>query len=120
MGYALEELEKGASSVGMQVLIQGELPESEKIQRLFLFCSMECLLNARQHAQATEMRIAIQRNKQRRTVTFRFTNNGVRPTSRVQPSGGLQLIHSAVEEAHGNVSLSDHPDFSLEIELPMP
>jgi len=120
MGYALEELEQAASSVGMQILIQGELPESEKIQRIFLSSGLECLLNAHQHARATEMRITIQRNKQRHTVAFRFANNGIRPARHIQPTGGLQLIRAAAEEAHGNVSLSDHPDFSLEIELPMP
>ena len=120
MGYAQEELEKAASSVGMQVLIQGELPESEKIQRVFLRCGLECLLNAHQHASATEMRIVILRSKQRHTVTFRFSNDGDRPSGHIQPIGGLQMIRAAVEEARGAWSLSDHPDFLLEIELPLP
>ena len=120
MIYARAELEKAASSIGVRLLAEGELPESEMIQRVYLIGGLECLLNAYQHAGATEMRIVILRNKQRRTVLLRYTNNGSRPTGRIQPTGGLQLLRSAVEDAHGVMSFSDQADFSLEIELPMP
>ena len=120
MVYARAELEKAASSIGVRLLAEGELPESEIIQRVYLISGLECLLNAHQHAGATEMRVVILRNKQRRTVVLRYTNNGSRPAGRIKPEGGLQLIRAAVEDAHVVMSFSDQADFSLEIELPMP
>ncbi len=120
MVYANAELEKAAASVGIRLFIEGELPESEIIQRIYLMSGLECLLAAYQHAGATEMRIVIQRNKQRRTVLLRYTGNGSRPRGRIQPEDGLELIRAAVEEAHGSMGLSDSSDFSLEIELPTP
>ncbi len=120
MVYAQAELEKAASSIGIRLLAEGELPESEIIQRVYLIGGMECLLNACQHGGATEMRSVVLRNKQRRTVLLRYTSNGTRPSGRIQPTGGLQLIRSAAEAAHGVMSFSDQADFTLEIELPMP
>ena len=119
MVYAQAELEKAASSIGVRVVAEGELPESEIIQRIYLLSGLEYLLSAYQHAGAAEMRVLIQRNKQRRTVLLRYSCNGRRLADRAQPECWLPMIRAAVEEAHGAVSLSDASDFSLEIDLPM-
>ena len=100
--------------------MEGELPSSERIQKVFLVGAMESLLNAHQHGKATQMRIAVLTNKPRRTVLFRFTNNGALPADRVQMGGGLALVRAAAEDAKGSVRWIDHPEFTLEIELPLP
>ena len=120
MVYAQAELEKAAASIGVRILAEGELPESEKVQRFYLMGGLECLLGLWQSAGADELRAVIQRNKLRHTVTLRYLCNGSGLAGRIKSSGGLALLSAAAEDAHGALNLSEYPAFCLEIELPLP
>ena len=104
----------------MQVSFEGEIPANEHIQRAFLVGAMESLLNARQHGKATQLHVAVLQNRKRNTVLFRFTNNGLQPADHVRAGGGLGLARAAAEEAQGAAHWFEQPEFTLEMELPLP
>ena len=104
----------------MQVLFEGEVPANEHIQKAFLVGGMECLLNARQHGGATVLRVAISQNRQRHTVLFHYTNNGVQPTEHIRAAGGLALVRAAAQEARGDAHWAEQPELTVEMELPLP
>lgn len=112
---ALLALEESGREVGIQIQVQGSIPEDETHLRVFLIGAMECLLNASQHAHASCLNIEIKRRNGH--LIIRYVNDGEGPKGPVAEGGGLSLLREHVEEIWGTMKVEYDPQYALELDF---
>lgn len=105
-----------AKSIGVNVHVQGTLPEQDEISRVFIIAMRECLTNGVRHANATELRVKIE--KKETSLVLQITNNGLLPKQKIVPKGGLHNLYSYVMYYGGTMRIQSKPHFKLEISIP--
>lgn len=111
------EFMKDAKSIGVQVRLNGDLPEPGEIYRVFMIAMWECLTNSARHGDATELSVTIQEND--KIVTVRITNNGMLPRGDIKPKGGLANLYRNVINCGGNMEIQSKPEFALTMTIPV-
>ena len=76
-----------AESAGVEVLLQGELPQESRVVELITAAGAEALTNAVRHADAKQLRMKVSQTDLVCSVVF--TNDGRRPEKPLQEGGGL-------------------------------
>ena len=105
-----------ASAVGIKLDIEGEMPEDEDISEIFALIIRNCLLNALQHAKATEVYAVIREKFQNHVICI--TNNGEAPVGEITPKGGLLNVKNHVEYIGGQLLIRSAPSFMLTAVIP--
>jgi len=108
---SLASLKNAAKAIGMQVHVNGPIPENVHIQKLIAAIGAETLTNAVRHAGARQLWIDMEETKTAYCV--RYTNDGTVPPSSVTEGGGLGASRRKVEAAGGRMTIETTPRFML-------
>ena len=116
--YPLEEGDferflQDAKTLGVEVVCEGTLPESEELANICVLAMRECLTNGVCHAGATKLWIEMQNENQQ--CRIRITNNGETPDKEIVPKGGLYNISRHVFDYGGEMQIQSFPYFALTI-----
>ena len=105
-----------AESAGVEVLLQGELPQESRVVELITAAGAEALTNAVRHADAKQLRMKVSQTDLVCSVVF--TNDGRRPEKPLQEGGGLTGLRRRIEGEGGTMTVSADPEFSLTVTIP--
>lgn len=111
-----ELLCKAAQSVDVQIVQDGELPESKHERAIIIAAMHECLTNTVKHAKGNELRLHLSADEMQFTAVL--TNNGSAPVGAIRETGGLKNLRRKVETAGGSMTIEAAPRFLLRIALP--
>lgn len=115
---AMAELVRVARTLGVEIAIDGEMPEDAGRAYILVLAMRECLTNTLRHAEGTRINAALTRRG--RTVTAVITNNGRRPEQEITEGGGLMSLRKKTEDAGGRMYVDSLPQFALHLMLPAP
>lgn len=114
-GYS--ELLEIASSIGVEIVQTGELPNEAACAYLIVAAIRECLTNAIRHAEGNRLFVSISQSME--TATAVITNNGKIPEDEITEGGGLTSLRTRIEKAGGTMQIQSRPVFSLMITIPL-
>ena len=100
---------KAAEAVGVEITIQGEIPD--RCKELFEVALHECLTNTVKHAQGHRLEAVILENDELLTITF--TNDGIPPKGPVRETGGLRNLRAMAHRQNGSMEIESAPVFRL-------
>lgn len=112
----MEQLIRDAQTVGVKVVMEGERPESETAEYIFMLAMRECLSNGVRHAGASELYVKFSKDENGESVNI--SNDGKPPEGEVVPKGGLHNLQLSVYEKGGNMKIISEPHFAVDIWLP--
>jgi hypothetical protein len=112
-----ELLKEAAAAVGVDIVMDGEMPSETKPRAILVNALHECLTNTVRHAHGKEISVKIGRNDD--MISAAVTNDGVPPDGPVEETGGLKNLRCGVECAGGCMSITSDPRFVLNISIPM-
>ncbi len=113
---ALKDLFSAAEAVGISIEMSGEIPEKEKVRKLFIETTTEALTNAVKHADAKLFRVSFYNDIF--SYSASFSNTGGNLPDTISEGGGLSSIRKKTEQAGGRMSVVTSPEFTLTITLP--
>lgn len=103
-------------ALGVQVILDGELPVDIPNRQLTALAISECATNCVRHAGATELYVHLRNTGNTLTVTI--TNNGVVPEETIREGGGLSALRRRISKAGGHMTIYSRPRFALVVILP--
>ena len=109
-------LTRTVKTMGMNLSIEGEMPEEEWLQNLFVQAASEALINAINHANATTLFIRFSGDAD--TYTAQLRNDGTKPEAEIVEGGGLGSLRRKIEGAGGEMTVTHIPEFILTVTLP--
>ena len=112
---ALQYLTDAAQSAGVQILVEGRMPQSTREQEMIVVAGAEALTNAVRHARADKLWITISENSDGYIIDFKNKEN---ENHKIQEGGGLSSLRKRVENMGGSMKIIADTDFILKIILP--
>lgn len=112
----LDELVRCAAGIGIRIVMDGALPESEAPAHLIIAAIRICATNAVRHARADRLFVRIRESAQ--TAAVAITNNGDAPQREIAEGGGLSGLRRQTERAGGVMTVTGLPRFQLTLTLP--
>jgi signal transduction histidine kinase len=113
----LDTLKLSFESIGVEIVINGSLPEDRAKGRLFTDIIREAITNAVRHGLAT--RVNIHMDDSDGDFHLRVTDNGHPPPSdAVREGGGISGMRKKLEPFNGALHVVTHPRFVLAVSLP--
>ena len=110
---SLASLRNAAKAIGMQVHVNGQLPENAQQRKLIAAIGAETLTNAVRHAGAKQLWIDVEETATAHII--RYTNDGTNPSAPVTEGGGLSTARRKIEAAGGQMQIDIEPRFMLTI-----
>lgn len=110
-----EALEKMAHSMGVEIIVDGEMPESEKERQILYMLLREGLNNMLKHAGGR--RLYLKMSEQTNGLKIRLTNDGKVPECKIVEKGGLKNLRSMVELSGGTFYVESFPAFAIYVNL---
>ena len=111
-----ETLLRAAGDVGLDLVIDGDLPEEEPARRIALRAIHECMTNALRHARADRLDVRITAGPD--CWTLALFNNGLAPAGPVRETGGLKDLREEIERSGGRMSITYDPRFTVSLMMP--
>ena len=111
-----EHFIEDAATLGVTVVLTGELPKDTQALDVFLVAMRECLTNCVRHAEGTKLFISA--GEEENGYTLCISNNGKPPEEEIVPSGGLKNLSHYVENAGGTMEIGWEQAFELRIYIP--
>ena len=112
----VESIKQTFGSVGVEVLVGGELPKDGEKGQLIAGIVREAVSNAIKHGFATQVFVSIEEIAG--ACRILIADNGRPQTGHIVEGGGLSGIRQNVEAIGGQVTVSVTPRFLLAIDLP--
>ena len=112
----ISDLMRDAAAIGVEILLEGELPDSWTIRETFISAIRECLTNCVRHAEGTELYVCLSRENALHRLEV--SNNGKPPKGAIVPGGGLSDLMRKVTGCGGRTELLSSPEFRLIITIP--
>ena len=109
----LAEALKMAKRIGVEVAIDGEVPDDASLRSLLGRAVAECAANTVKHASGDRVDVGISRDGERFVITL--TNNGRAPAAPVAESGGLASLRRFAEGMGAVMDVQSAPAFRLTI-----
>lgn len=110
------ELLKAAESLGLKVMIRGELPESGRALKLLMSGARECMTNAAHHSADT---IEIETFEDDGLTYIIYRNNGDEPEYPVHLGGGLSSLKRIAERNGAIFEIAKEGPFFVKIIIPL-
>ncbi|MBR3872861.1 MAG: hypothetical protein IKJ26_01700 [Clostridia bacterium] len=110
---SMASLQNAASAIGMQVHVNGQLPENAQQRKLIAAIGAETLTNAVRHAGAKQLWIDVEETET--AYVMRYTNDGTVPAGPITEGGGLSTARRKIEAAGGQMRIETNPQFVLTI-----
>ena len=109
-----------AGSAGVELVVEGVMPEATHIQELIVAAGAEALTNAVRHADASRLAISIRKTGNMYRVDFAndSSTSGCSGNSKVCEGGGLSSLRRRIEEHGGLMSVTSGNEFILSIVIP--
>jgi len=108
----LDSLRQAFASIGVEILLEGTLPEDAAVAQLFTEIIREGATNAVRHGYATQVRVEMGPSR------LRLTNNGPPPPVNFRQGGGLSGMQKKLDACGAALQVTTSPQFVLTIELP--
>ena len=112
----LDNLRQEFGVIGVDIRLEGPLPEDCARGELFPDIVRESATNAVRHGLATQVLVQIEHVQTR--CRMRITNNGPPPPEKINEGDGLGSIRKKVEARGGALRVVTRPHFALEIDMP--
>ena len=112
----LQRFREAANFLGIELIVTGELPASHEAADLIATGIQECMTNAVQHAQATEMYVDIERGDEEYTVIY--SNNGKELDQPIREGTGLSLLRNHAEKVGATIEYRDGRQFCMILHIP--
>lgn len=106
-----------ADELGVELVTEGDFPESERLRGLFALALRECITNCVRHAGGNAVYAVCEMNGAFCTVTI--TNNGSVPRGEIAEGGGLSALRRQIEKNGGKMTVRSTPHFELAVTLPL-
>ena len=103
-------------ALGVQVILEGELPDTASDRQLLALAIRECVTNCVRHAGGTELYVQLW--DAGGTLTITLTNNGAVPEGPIREGGGLSALRRRISAAGGRMTVYSRPRFALVVVLP--
>lgn len=117
---AYEDIFRGAEALGLEIIVDGRLPEEYDVRNILIQAMTVSLSNMVKHAGGKRLQVGIEEEeedagKERLVISLR--NDGTAPEGEVEEKGGLLNLRKKVEAMGGKMSITSRPEFMLRIEL---
>ena len=112
---AVEYAISRGKALGVQVILDGELPDTASDRQLVALAISECITNCVRHAGATELYVHLRNTGNTLIVTI--TNNGAVPEETIREGGGLSALRRKISAAGGRMTIYSRPRFALVVIL---
>ena len=99
----------------VEIIFEGELPQTEKEQRVIYALLRESLNNMIKHAGGHYLYIEIDDSGEE--VQIYLHNDGEVPKQRIEEKGGLRNLRSMVESTGGEFHIESFPIFAIYVTL---
>lgn len=104
-----------AYDLGINIFIQGFLPQTEPAKHIVATAIHECLTNMLKYSDGTEIKIRSLEKDNHYVVSF--SHNGIKPEKKVVPAGGLLSLETMVEKSGGTMEIMSEPEYVIVITL---
>jgi signal transduction histidine kinase len=112
----LDSLRQVFGFIGVEIVLDGKLPEGDTKGRLFVEIIREGITNAVRHGFATHISVRIDNSGS--ACRLEISDNGYPPEDAVTEGGGLAGVRTKLEPHGGTLNVASHPRFVLTIDLP--
>lgn len=109
-----QNLFSAAKDVGVDIVINGELPDKQPAKQICSMAMHECLTNTIRHAKGDKVYVETHFENDDKFI-IKITNNGYPPLGKIKESGGLANLRSIVEMAGASMDISTDEVFLLTI-----
>lgn len=106
-----------ATAMGMNIVITGEVPQSEALRTMLSYAVRECLTNTIRHADGDTVYMKLFTAETNLVAVL--TNNGNPPESRIIEGGGLGSLRARLLRSGGSMVITGLPRFQMKITLPL-
>lgn len=113
---AFRNLTEAAAAFGVEIRLEGELPERGPGRECLITALHECITNTLRHARGSVLWVRLQREAGETVAVF--SNNGVSPEGPVRETGGLALLRQRTEAIGGTMTVESEPAFRLILRVP--
>lgn len=110
------ELRKVADLVGCSLRITGEQPAERRSLLLLYSVIREALTNAVRHAGATELTVAV--SKEKKTYHAVISSNGRPPEAKITETGGLKSLRQSLEQQGATLYYQYDNGFAVAADIP--
>ena len=113
--YSLGKLAKNFKNLGIDISIEGQLPNNDKIRVVFYKIISEAMTNSIRHGFANEISIIIENDKD--VWALLITDNGKVRNQKIVEGGGLKNMRKQVEELGGIFQYETKPNFTILVKI---
>lgn len=110
---AMAEVVNTAKDIGVEIVVDGELPKNRNLAYILIIAIRECATNTVRHAKGNLMNVKIIISED--NIKMTATNNGIIPKKEIVEGGGLSTLRHRVEVAKGKMYIESKPVFKLTI-----
>ncbi len=111
----LEQIKLFGNKLGLELLIEGELPRGEQDQMVILLCVNEMLKNTYRYASADKL--VVQMSETVDEILVRIYNDDKNPPVEMKEGGGLSGLRQRIEQAGGEMKLLCEAGVTMLIKL---
>lgn len=101
-------------NVGVNIIINGELPKDDKKAKIFIEIIREAITNAIKHANSNEIVINMSIIGEKNSMVI--TNNGTLPKNKIIENDGIKGMRKKLAEIKGNLNITTKDGFKIEAE----
>lgn len=112
---SIKYLINAARSAGVRVVLEGRIPNNQKILEMVVAAGAEALTNLVRHTKIRTLKIIFEHKRYSEKIIFLNEGNQI---SSIQEGGGLSSLRKRVETMGGQMKIRMNDRFSLEIEIP--
>ena len=112
----LENLVRINKNIGVDVEINGGLPEDNEKAKVLLEIIREAVTNAINHADSTRVMVDIENTADNTQMTI--TNNGRKPREIISENEGIKGMRRKVRTIDGSLTIKTIPEFAISVSVP--
>lgn len=112
----LESIQHIFAAIGIDITIEGQLPDSSQEAQLFIDIIREGSTNAVRHGLATQINIKLKALDHSYQLTI--NNNGYTPDAPITLGSGIRGMRKKVSAQGGSLEIRQDPSFTLSVVIP--
>lgn len=107
----LNNLIRVNKNIGIDVIVDGKLPEDSEKSRVLFEVIREAVTNAVRHAQSDKVYVCIDNKAD--GITMTITNNGLKSKPLISESEGIRGMRRKIQSLNGSFSVTTEPEFII-------